>query len=68
LDRGDHATNEGDVRRRVVEVDCSDDDMGDGDVGTGYEGQNGVRGPIWAVVSLVVDHNPGGWWWRERRH
>jgi hypothetical protein len=51
-----------------IEVDCGDDDMRDGEIGLGYEGENGAGPPIWMVESLVVDHNSWSWWKGYGRH
>jgi hypothetical protein len=45
-------------------------DMGDSNVGLGYDGQDGTWRAIWVMLGLVVNDNPRsrrGWNWRHLR-
>lgn len=56
---------EGYVSWRVIEMDCREDDVCDGDVGLCYNGKDGTRGAIWIMLRLVVynDSRRGKRWY-----
>lgn len=52
-------THECYVPGRVIEVDCGEDDMGDGNFGLRDDGEDGYGCAIWIVVGLVVEYYSG---------